>query len=168
MASLPDFVQPVIRDLHATDRVDSFSCGHTELDDWLQENAKTAHANRQWRVRVVADANAQVVAWYGLALDETVTESLQVSIARIGCIGVDKKWQKQGLGRALLRDALREIFQAGLHLPIACAVLHMAAQTGREEDLSRFYRSLGFVQMPGQPKAVLYLPWDTLVQAFAG
>jgi predicted N-acetyltransferase YhbS len=68
----------------------------------------------------------------------------------LGRLAIDQRYQNQGLGRALLRDAmLRAVHIAG-HAGVFAMLVHALS-----EQAKRFYLSRGFVEAPLQPKTLM-------------
>ena len=68
----------------------------------------------------------------------------------LGRLAVDKAYQGQGLGSALLRDALLRTLNASQIAGIRAVLLH--AISG---DARRFYEKAGFCECPVDPMAMM-------------
>jgi GNAT superfamily N-acetyltransferase len=68
----------------------------------------------------------------------------------IGRLAVDARYQGQGLGRGLLRDALLRTLQVAEHAGIRAVLLH--AMTA---DAKRFYQRAGFHESPLDPMTMM-------------
>lgn len=90
-------------------------------------------------------------------LPEETTSKLprypSVPAVRMGRLAVDRQFKGQGLGAALLADALGRSLRA----EIAAYALLVDA---KDEQAAMFYRHLGFIALPGNPLA-LFLPLAT-------
>lgn len=96
--------------------LDGFTCGVTSLDDWLKRQARANQALGASRTYVVADETQRVMGYYclasgALALNEAPTGLRRnmpdpIPMALLGRLAVDGAMQAQGLGAALLRDAV--------------------------------------------------------------
>lgn len=62
-------------------------------------------------------------------------------------LAVDHQWKKQGIGKALLRDALLRILQASEIAGIRDFVVH-----AKGEDARRFYQHFDFIPSPTDPR----------------
>lgn len=140
-------------------RVDEFSCGEPSLDDWLRRRARKNQASGASRCFVLVEDEA-VIGYYCLsagaighasapkAMRRNMPDPLPVLL--LGRMAVDRRFQQQGLGRALLRDAMLR-------------ALHIADQTGvfavlvhaLSEEAKRFYLAQGFVASPLQPMTLV-------------
>ncbi len=74
-------------------------------------------------------------------------------------MAVDKHFERQGIGRGLLRDAFRRILQAADAVGCRAIVVHAI-----DEDTANFYRKFGFVEFPGGTK-IMFLPLETVQAA---
>ena len=97
----------------------AFCCGNKPIDNFFKNNSKTQH--NQHRVRVyVASVNQEPIGYYYLvaksSLPAEVCEEATIKFGRVnsvptiylGMIGVDQKYQANGLGRFLMLHAMRQ------------------------------------------------------------
>ncbi|MGA3161120.1 MAG: GNAT family N-acetyltransferase, partial [Terracidiphilus sp.] len=68
---------------------------------------------------------------------------------------VDKNWQKKGVGRALLRDAVLRTMQAADIAGIRALAVH-----AKDEQARRYYEQFDFVVSPADPLHLLVLLKD--------
>jgi GNAT superfamily N-acetyltransferase len=147
-----------------------FSCGQEALDHYLR-----AQATQDIRRRVAACfvaievVSGRVAAYYTLAsagipfhdLPAEISKKLprypSIPAVRIGRLAVDSRFQRHGLGGALLADALQRVLASG---PAAYALLVDA----KDERAVEFYRHHGFLGLDSQPR-VLFLPVATAQRA---
>jgi GNAT superfamily N-acetyltransferase len=69
-----------------------------------------------------------------------------IPVAILGRLAVDRSWQGQGLGVALLRDAVERTRAASMILGIRGLLVHALSQTA-----ATFYARYGFVASPTNP-----------------
>ncbi|MEI8326286.1 MAG: GNAT family N-acetyltransferase, partial [Betaproteobacteria bacterium] len=110
--------------------------------------------------------HGQIAAYYTLAsasvlladLSEALAKRLprypSVPAVRMGRLAVDQAFKGQGLGAALLADALRRAVTA----EIAAYALVVDA---KDETAARFYAHHGFIALPEQP-LFLFIPLATV------
>jgi GNAT superfamily N-acetyltransferase len=102
--------------LNETHDVSRFSCGKPSLDRWLATKALT-NQQRGFTVVVVVHDGGRVVGYYGLAPTAVMPGGVPRSIRTgqppspvpcllLGQLAADREWAGQGIGTALLRDAL--------------------------------------------------------------
>ncbi len=121
---------------------------------------------------VPQDRNPRIAGYYTLASTSVLLADLPPGIGkklpryplvpavRMGRLAVDETFKGQGLGGALLADALERVAQA----EIAAFALVVDA---KDETAASFYRHHGFVALPDSP-LTLFLPLATVRLAHAG
>ncbi len=83
-----------------------------------------------------------------------------VPVALLGRLGVDRRWSGQGLGSALLIDALRRVRVASDTLAVYAVVVD-----AKDERARAFYRRFGFIELPDSAMR-LFLPMSTINDLF--
>jgi GNAT superfamily N-acetyltransferase len=156
--------------LAAGHRLEAFQCGEPSLDDWLARRALKNQENGSSRTYVVC-AGDDVVGYYCLAagaighaqapgnLKKNRPDPIPVIV--LGRLAIHTAYHQQGVGTALLQDAIVRTLRAAEVAGIAALVVHALS-----EQAKRFYKSRGFVESPIQPMT-LCLPLST-VQATLG
>lgn len=146
-----------IQPLSRSHRRASFSCGQPQVDAFLTKHAKEAQHARRSKVWVIADEKKQVQSFVSLHFRNLAIRDDEdvYPMAWIGFLGTHKSSQRQGMGKSLFRHALKEIYAASEHMPIAFVSLQMSPLRGEEERLKRFYTSFGFVDFIGWPNHML-------------
>src|SRR5580658_6238422 len=119
-----------INDQHQIGALDS---GVPVLDEWLKRRARANQAGGASRTYVVCDAD-RVAAYYALASGAVEIAAAAsrvrrnmpdpVPVAVLGRLAIERNHQGCGLGRALVRDALRRISQAADIIGIRGVVVH--------------------------------------------
>ena len=137
-------------------RLEDFACGVASLDDWLKRRAHTNQLSGASRTYVVADVSGRVVGYYALssgalALNEApggLRRNMPdpIPMALLGRLAVDRSRQGQGLGLALLRDAVERTQAASAILGIRGLLVHALS-----EEAKAFYERYGFVASPVRP-----------------
>ena len=132
------------------------------------------------RVWVVLDAERHIVGFYGINMHSVAANDMPEALAKkalrhgvlptafISMIGVDQSMQGQGLGSALLADALSRIGRVSDDIG-TCAVLLDVFDCGDPETVARrktYYEAFGFIALPDQPLR-LFMPIQT-VRALSG
>jgi len=148
-------------------RVADFSCGKSELDDFLRSRALKAEA-RTARTYVVCKGDT-VVAFYAIAMGSVQRAQTpgklrrnapdQLPVAILARMGVDSRLKGQGLGRALLKDALQRIHQASTIIGARAVLVHAIG-----EEVRPFHLKYGFAEYPADCRT-LFLPIETLADA---
>jgi GNAT superfamily N-acetyltransferase len=136
-----------------------FSCGEDSLDQWLKKRALRNHQTGASRCFVVCH-NSNVVAFYTLSAGAISHEFAPKGMRRnmpdplpvllLGRLAVDKRFHNQGLGQALLRDALLRSVHIAEDAGVYALLLHAISEPAKQ-----FYLSRGFVESPLKPMTLL-------------
>jgi len=136
-----------------------FDSGEPSLDDWLRRRARTNQAAGASRTFVVCRAGF-VVGYYCLSAAAVAVAAAPgrvkrnmpdpIPMAMLGRLAVDRRLHGQGLGRALLRDAVLRALQASEVL----AVRGLLVQALNPEA-QRFYLACGFTPSPAEPMLLM-------------
>lgn len=152
--------------LGAHHRLDEFQCRKPALDDCLIRHARQAQASGSARTFVVAGADERIVGYYSLAVGQVDTleapERIRKGMGRypipvviLARLAVDRTSQGQGLGVAMLQDAIRRTLMFAEHAGIRALLAHPI-----DEDATSFYRRFGFVASPLREQQLLLLLKD--------
>jgi GNAT superfamily N-acetyltransferase len=145
--------------------VESFDCGRGELNRYLIRHAwqnQQAGAAQSY-VGIVGEV---IVGYYTLAVGEVTLENapdrLKKGLARhpvpimlLARLAVDHRWQGQGVGKALLRDAMQRTLQAADIAGIRAFAVH-----AKDEEARRFYEHFDFIPSPTDPMHLFVLLKD--------
>ncbi|NEU76789.1 GNAT family N-acetyltransferase [Hassallia byssoidea VB512170] len=136
-----------------------FDSGNLELDDWLRKRALKNEDSGASRTYVVT-VEQKVIAYYCLANGSAVNTSAPSRVRRnmpdpipvmvIGRLAVDSNWQSQGIGRALVRDAVLRTLQAATIAGIRAILVHAL-----NEEAKQFYEKCGFISSPVAPMTLM-------------
>ena len=145
--------------LAADDQLGGFACGLDSLDDWLKRRARANQVSGVSRTYVVT-ADQKVVGYYCLASGALALNEAPPSLRRnapdpapvaiLGRLAVDKAWQGQGLGAALLQDAVIRTAQAATIVGIRGVLVHALS-----EEAKAFYEHHGFIASSTQPMTLI-------------
>jgi GNAT superfamily N-acetyltransferase len=152
--------------LSADDDVGAFDCDNDLLNDWLRDQAARGEG-RSARTYVVKDA-ARVVGNYCLATGGVVRESVPrkirqglprlVPVMVLGRLAVDLEYQRRGIGRGLLKDALLRTLQVSREVGVCALMVHAI-----DEEAKAFYAAHGFIEFPGGSRT-LFQPVETIAR----
>ena len=145
-----------IRKLLATDQIDSFDCGETALNQFLQRYALVNQKANSAQTYVCCQGEV-VVGFYSLAVGSVEPEAAPprvmkglarhpVPVMILARLAVDKENQRRGLGQALLRNALLRTAQAADIAGIRCLLVHAKNDAARQ-----WYESWEFEPSPTEP-----------------
>ena len=152
----------------------AFDCGETRVDNFIRMTARKHAAEDLAVVRVAAVSGTNVVIGYhSLGAHSLSGDGLPVTISPkgrpfpgigvfyLGFIGVHRTMQGKGIGRLLLRDAMRQSVAASRYGGIAFLVLDAV-----DDERAGFYRHLGFQSLPSQPLRMA-IPTEIMRRAVA-
>ena len=131
----------------------SFSSGQAELDRWLVDHALNAETRRTARTFVWHRGDHVAVAYYSLTAHLLQREGLPRSLGRGGLrqapavllarLALDRSLHGQGLGGALLAEALERVLAATETVAARFVVVDAI-----DERAASFYEHHGFQRIP--------------------
>ncbi|TAN69938.1 MAG: N-acetyltransferase [Methylobacter sp.] len=142
-----------------------FDSGEPSLNEWLKKRAFKNHASGASRCFVLC-AGADVIAYYSLSAGAISHEASPKSMRRnmpnplpvllLGRLAVDKCYHNQGIGQALLRDAMLRAVNVAGDAGVFALLVHALSDQAKQ-----FYLSRGFVESPLQPMT-LFMTIETI------
>ena len=136
-----------------------FDCGEPSLNDWLVRRARANQVSGASRTFVVC-RDGFVVGYYALAAGGVASTAAPgrvrrnmpdpIPMAVLGRLAVDRSLHGQGVGRAMLRDAVLRTLQASAAIGVRGILVQAIS-----ENAARFYRACGFVPSPGDPMLLM-------------
>lgn len=144
----------------------TFSSGSEPLDRYLREQVTQDVRRRVAACFVASEDGTRVAGYYTLASASLLLAELPASTGkklpryptvpavRMGRLAVDQGFKGNGLGSALLADALGRAARA----EIAAYALMVDA---KDDAAANFYRHHGFIALPDSPRT-LFLPLATV------
>ena len=137
----------------------TFDCGEAFLNDWLIRRALKNHASGASRCFVVC-SSATVIGYYSLSAGAICHESAPKNLRRnmpdplpvllLGRLAVDKRYHNQGIGQALLRDAMLRAVNVASNAGVFALLVHALSDPAKQ-----FYISRGFIVSPLQPMTLM-------------
>lgn len=147
----------------------AFASGEPALDDWLRRRARSNQASGASRTYVIA-LQHRVIGYFSLASGAiTIAEAPSrarrnmpdpIPMAVLGRLAIDQEWQRRGLGRLLLRDAILRTSQAAAIIGVRGLLVHALSPAAR-----RFYESNGFRELPNRPMTLVVTLQDAIAAA---
>jgi GNAT superfamily N-acetyltransferase len=134
-----------------------FSCGQQSLDEWLKQRALRSEG-RSARTYVVAE-DGNVIAYYCFAagavrhgeapkqLQRNMPDPLPVIL--LGRLAVDAGQHGRGIGKGLLRDALKRALEVSRHIGARAVLVHAI-----DDAAARFYERAGFTRFTTEPRTL--------------
>ncbi len=134
--------------------IQSFNCGRSGLNDWLQKRAmKAQRVGRSARTYVACSPEKRVIGYYTLATGSVNREDTPgkvrgnmpnpIPVVLIGRLAIDQAFKGQGIGSRLLRDALLRILNAAKQIGVRAVLVHAL-----DEQARNFYLKHGFYESP--------------------
>lgn len=154
-----------VEKLRADHPVEGFDCGREELNRYLLryawQNQRSGAA--QTYVGIAGEA---VIGYHTLAAghvtQEEAPERLTQGLARhpvpimlLARLAVDKRWHRQGVGKALLKDAMLRTLQAADIAGIRAFAVH-----AKDDEARQFYQKFDFIPSPADPMHLFVLLKD--------
>lgn len=126
----------------------SFDCGNALLNDWLKRRALANHSGGATRCYVVTQADA-VVAYYALSAGAVAASQATGNVKRnmpdpipvlvLARLVIDQRCQAQGLGKALLKDAVQRAVRVARDVGVRALLVHAI-----DTSAQAFYLKHGF------------------------
>lgn len=145
----------------------AFSCGTPELDEWIKKYASQSQAARTARVFVATpvEDDTVIAGFYSLHLGSLERRRATSSAAHrspdpipavvMGRLAVDAKFAGQGLGQALLRDALERTLLVARNAGAKIFLVH-----AKDEQAKQFYLHHDFEVSPFDELTLMLLVQD--------
>ena len=151
--------------MQALHHVEPFDCGVPALDNWLRRHALQSQRADAARTFVLCDAE-RVVGYYALSVGSVdfshAPERISKGLARhpvpvmvLARLAVDRVYQRHGIGRGLVRDAILRTLQAAEFAGIRAILVH-----AKNDQLTGFYQRIDFEPSPLDPLVLMLLLKD--------
>jgi GNAT superfamily N-acetyltransferase len=143
----------------------AFSCGVDQVDNYFKKTANKLQKAGNVRVSVLLDASDVLLGFYAVNAHSVDYADLPKKYARtrpahgsipaayISMLGVDQKYQGNGLGGVILIEALKKLAKASEAIGIAVVLLDVP-NCGDEEVTNRrlaLYQDYGFAPLQSLP-----------------
>ena len=150
--------------------IKSFDCGNEMINRFVQKSLKKRIKNHLSQAYILLDTahHEQFSGFYTLDTFAIAREQFEsdkrpsglppvVPVVKLGMLGVDKKFQGQGIGKRLLRDSFLKT--AEIAKIAGCAGMFLLA----EKEAVAFYESLGFFRLKESDPLPMFLPIDQIL-----
>lgn len=142
-------------------RVDDFDSGKPSLDAFLKEMALYNQHQGYSRTFVVADADYRVAGYHSLCAGMISRENAprqvkghqapkEIPVALLARLAVDRRYQGQGLGLALLKNALLSVISTAQLVAFRAVMVHAL-----DDEAEMFYAKYGFRAAKGLERTLL-------------
>lgn len=143
----------------------NFDCGVKALDLYLQQFANQDQKRGLARIYVLAE-QTQVIGYYSISAHSVATNTLpehsklgsyqEVPFLLLGRLAVDKNYQRQGYGDALIFHAFQTTAEIAEKVGIQGIIVD-----AKDEKAALFYEKFGFKRLKGY-KNRLMLPFSAI------
>jgi GNAT superfamily N-acetyltransferase len=134
-----------------------FKCGEEKVNAWLAAKALQHQEKHLSVTKVLVDKAGTIAGYYTLAtgqidFSELIAETTKrlsrsvLPVAVLAWLGIDAKYQGQGLGRLLFAQALRDCHEAGKTFAFVAVILDCINDAAKS-----FYQHWDFKELPGHP-----------------
>ena len=134
-----------------------FDCGQQEVNQWLRAKAWQHQKKHLSVTKVLRADDDRIAGYFTLAtgqvdfrdLPAEATKRLSrraLPVAVLAWLGVSSDYQRQGIGRLLLAQALRDCYEAGDTFAFVAVLLDCL-----NNDAKAFYEKWDFRELPGHP-----------------
>jgi predicted N-acetyltransferase YhbS len=142
--------------------VTGFCCGNELLDRWLVRYAGQNQRRDAARTFVAATDDWHVYGYYTLVAGQLdhqeatpearrgLSQRFPVPVAILARLAVDVSRQDQGIGAALLNDALARVVRASEQVAVRAVVVHAA-----DDNAASFYERFGFQALSTAPRTLM-------------
>lgn len=133
-----------------------FDCGQEDLNRWFKKFALQAQLANSARTYVGLEGDT-VIGFYSLVYSQVEYEGAParlkkgvprqpVPVMLLARLAVHRDWQRRGVGRAFLRDAVLRTLQAADIAGLRALLIH-----AKNDEAKRFYRQFDFTESPTDP-----------------
>lgn len=131
-----------------------FSCGKPALDEWIKKYALQAGRSGTANTFILQNERAAVVGYYSISMGSiSQVEAIErvrkgtgrypIPVILLARLAVDQKLQAQGIGSALLRDAVLRGVNISQEVAFRAIITHPI-----DDQAADFNKKFGFEQSP--------------------
>ena len=158
--------------LTAEHRIEGFDCGKPKLTNWLRVHALDNEGRSSRTYAVAANTGPQAgdaVGYYTLATGGVTRSEMPrkirhdlpnpVPVMMLGRLAVDERHQKNGIGPAMLKEAMQRTLEISRSAGVRALMAHAI-----DDEAVTFYLKYGFLLFPAETRT-MFLPIETLEAA---
>ena len=144
----------------------AFSCGIEPIDNWIKTSISEETKHDRVRLWCGTDPDGTLFGAYALnphsiALKEAgplarKKDRKPIPVLYLTCLAIDVRYQKMGLGEALMGHAIEKAVQLSEDIPISAIVLDVFKDANFDRRFA-FYVRLGFSPFDPENPARMYL-----------
>lgn len=158
--------KPSIEKFSRSHDIEDFDCGIQDLNNYFKSYALQNQAANSATTYVACTEKNIVIGYYTLAVGSVLHTSSPKRITRglakhpipvmlLARLAVDANWQKNGVGRGLLKDALLRTAQAADIAGIRALLVH-----AKDDNVKSWYEQFDFEPSPTDPLHLFLLLKD--------
>jgi ribosomal protein S18 acetylase RimI-like enzyme len=144
----------------------AFSCGVKPIDNWVKNSVSDETKADRLRLWCGTDSEGSLFGVYALnphsvepkdgGLLARKGERKPIPVLYLSCLAIDLKYQKQGLGEAMMAHAIEKAVRLSADFPVTAIVLDVYKDNRFAQRLA-FYKRLGFSSFSEEDPAKMYL-----------
>ena len=145
----------------------AFSCGVRPIDSWVKNSVSDETKADRLRLWCGTDDAGTLFGVYAInphsvqpkdgGLLARKGEWKPIPVLYLSCLAIDSRFQKKGLGEAMMGHAIEKAVQLSAELPVAAIVLDVYKDETFERRMA-FYKRLGFISFSAEGPSRMYLP----------
>jgi len=147
-----------------------FDCNNSMINDFVYKSLKKKVKDHLTRAYVLLQ-DKRFVGFYTLDTFAITRDDFElknkprrlppmVPLIKLSMLGIDKSLQGQGLGKRLLGDVFKRVYE--ISKLVGCKGIYLLA----EEKAIPFYESLGFVALKDDKPLPMFLNIETIMETF--
>ncbi len=146
-----------------------FDCGNEMINRFVYKNLKKRVKKNFSRAYVVSNSKCDFIAFFTLESFSITKDELKelnltslppvIPVMKLGMFGVDREYQKLGIGLRLLSYALKKVYWLSKY--IGCKGIFLLSERGSIP----FYKRLGFIELKDIYPTPMFLSIETLKQS---
>lgn len=163
----------ITENLDSHHRKKDFFCGKHMLDNYLHKQANQDIKRKLSACFVLKDHDTDLLKGYYTLSNNSLSQNLipaefqkklpnsykTIPTTLLGRLAIDNRFQKQGVGKLLLIDALKRSYEISKNIGSFAVVVDPI-----DEDAEKFYDKYGFIKLPDSGK--MFLPMNTINTLF--
>jgi ribosomal protein S18 acetylase RimI-like enzyme len=150
----------------------AFSCGVETIDNWVKNSITEETKSDRVRLWCATDSSGALFGVYALNPHSVAVEdagqlstkreaqgrsSRPVPVLYLTCLAIDQRFQKKGLGEALMVHAIQKAVKISEDIAVSAIVLDVYNDENFDRRLE-FYQRLGFYSFDKANPVRMYLP----------
>lgn len=159
--------------LNSAHRKKEFSCGKDMLDNYLHKQANQDIKRKLSACFVLNDKETDLLKGYYTLANNSISQELipsqfqkklpnsykSIPTTLLGRLAIDNRFQKQGIGKLLLIDALKRSYEISKSIGSFAVIVDPI-----DKNAESFYNKYGFIKLPDSGK--MFLPMNTIKELF--